>query len=110
MKLLFDQNLSPTLVDLLADVFSGSLHVQSVGLERATDDVVWRFALDNEFTIVSKDSDFQERTQIAALGPKVVWIRRGNCTTAAIAAILRKNVDRIEALARDKHAAFLILL
>ena len=110
MKLLFDQNLSPKLIDLLADIFSGSLHVQSVGLDRATDDAVWRFALDHGFLIVSKDSDFQERSQIAASGPKVVWIRRGNCTTTAIEALLRKNLDRIEALGRDKDSGFLILL
>ena len=110
MKLLFDQNLSPKLVDSLADVFPGSLHVQSVGLDRATDEAVWRFALDNGFMIVSKDSDFQERSQIAASAPKVVWIRRGNCTTTAIDAMLRKNVDRIEALGREKDPGFLILL
>ena len=32
MKLLFDQNLSPKLVNRLADLFPGSGHVQSVGL------------------------------------------------------------------------------
>lgn len=110
MKLLFDQNLSPRLVDSLADIFSGSLHVQSAGFDRASDDAVWRFALDHGFTIVSKDSDFQERSQIAAAGPKVVWIRRGNCTTMAIEALLRKNVDRIHALEIDKNSGFLILL
>ncbi len=32
MKLLFDQNLSPKLVDRLADLFPGSCHVQSAGV------------------------------------------------------------------------------
>ena len=31
MKLLFDQNLSPKLVNRLADLFPDSSHVQSVG-------------------------------------------------------------------------------
>lgn len=110
MKLLFDQNPSPRLVDYLADVFSDSLHVQAAGLDRATDEVVWRFALNNGFTIVTKDSDFQERSQVAGSMPKVVWIRRGNCSTADIEAMLRKHVDYIAALARDKDAGFLILL
>ena len=48
MKLLFDQNLSPNLVALLADVFPGSLHIRDAGLERATDESVWRFALERE--------------------------------------------------------------
>ena len=59
MKLLFDQNLSPRLVDSLAEVFPASLHVRSAGLDRAADEAVWRFALENGFTIVTKDSDFQ---------------------------------------------------
>jgi predicted nuclease of predicted toxin-antitoxin system len=44
MKLLFDQNLSANLVGLLSDLFPGSVHVQSVGLDCATDDQVWEHA------------------------------------------------------------------
>lgn len=40
MKLLFDQNLSPKLVKRLADVFPSSSHVQSLGLDGASDDQV----------------------------------------------------------------------
>jgi len=110
VKLLFDQNLSPRLVDSLAEVFPESLHVRSVGLERAADEAVWRFALERGFTIVTKDSDFQERSQLAGSAPKVVWIRRGNCSTADIEAMLRRHADRIEALAREQDTEFLILL
>ena len=41
MKLLFDQNLSPKLVTRLADLFPGSLHVQSAGLDQADDEKIW---------------------------------------------------------------------
>ena len=37
MKLLFDQNLSPKLANGLGDLFPGSRHVQSVGLDCADD-------------------------------------------------------------------------
>ena len=110
MKLLFDQNLSPRLVALLADVFVGSLHVRQAGLERADDDAVWRFARDNGFAIVSKDSDFQERSQIAGSAPRVVWIRRGNCSTQEIEAMLRKHALRIAALEQEAEIGFLVLL
>jgi predicted nuclease of predicted toxin-antitoxin system len=110
VKLLFDQNLSPKLVDLLADLFPGSLHVHSVALDRASDEAVWQYALDRRLIIVTKDSDFQERSQIAASGPKTIWIRRGNCTTATIEALLRKNIAQITALDRDTDSTFLILL
>lgn len=37
MKLLFDQNLSPKLMNRLADPFPGSAHVLSLGLDREDD-------------------------------------------------------------------------
>ena len=110
MKLLFDQNLAPRLVDLLGDVFPQSSHVQSAGLDRATDEAVWRFALAHSFTIVTKDSDFQERSQVIRPAPCVVWIRRGNCSTTEIEAMLRKHAVAIAALGHAQEAEFLILL
>jgi predicted nuclease of predicted toxin-antitoxin system len=59
VKLLFDENLSPRLVGLLADLFADSLHVAQAGLERADDDAIWQFARDRGFAIVTKGSEFQ---------------------------------------------------
>ncbi|MBS0337555.1 MAG: DUF5615 family PIN-like protein [Proteobacteria bacterium] len=109
MKLLFDQNLSPRLVDLLSDLFAGSIHVQAVGLDRGTDEAVWSHARENGLVIVTKDSDFQERSQITGSPPCVVWIRRGNCSTTEIAALLRTHAEQITALGRERKAEFLIL-
>ena len=44
MKLLFDQNLSFNLCDLLADVFPGSAQVRRAGLAQADDRAVWNYA------------------------------------------------------------------
>ena len=52
MKLLFDQNLSPLLVDDLDDIYPDSAHVQSLGLDRSPDTPLWDFARDNGFVIV----------------------------------------------------------
>jgi predicted nuclease of predicted toxin-antitoxin system len=110
VKLLFDQNLSPRLVAQLADVFADSLHVRQADLDRADDDAIWRFARDNGFAIVTKDPDFQERSQIAGSAPRVVWIRRGNCSTQDIEAMLRKHAPHIAALEQETGNGFLILL
>ena len=109
MKLLFDQNLSPRLVDLLSDMFAGSVHVQTVGLDRGSDEEVWNHARKNGLVIVTKDSDFQERSQISGSLPCVVWIRRGNCSTTDIATVLRTHAAQIDALGRDQNAEFLML-
>ena len=58
MKLLLDQNLSPRLVRTIEAAYPGSTHVRLVGLRDADDAVVWEFARDHGFIIVSKDSDF----------------------------------------------------
>jgi predicted nuclease of predicted toxin-antitoxin system len=54
MKLLFDQNLSPRLPHLLADLYAESAHVREVGLREATDLTIWQFAQANGYVIVSK--------------------------------------------------------
>jgi len=107
VKLLFDQNLAPISVARLGDLFPQSLHVREAGLERADDLTVWRFALEHGFAIVTKDSDFQERSQIASSAPGIVWIRRGNCSTRDIEVLVRKHALHIEALHQDQ--GFLIL-
>ena len=58
MKLLFDQNLSPKLVNRLADLFPASSHVKSAGLDCASDDGIWEHARLNGFAIVTKDEDY----------------------------------------------------
>ena len=62
MRLLLDQNLAPALVHMLADIFPDSAHVRTLGLERAPDEELWEFAAANGFAVVSKDSDFHQRS------------------------------------------------
>ena len=108
MKLLFDQNLSPSLVESLADIYPESVHVQSVGLDRADDMAVWDFARLQNLVIVTKDADFQERSLIAGAPPKVVWIRRGNCSTSNIEAILRRHSDEALQLMQGDEIALVL--
>ena len=80
MKLLFDQNLSPQLPRLLADIYADSTHVREVGLREADDSEIWDYAKTNGYAIVSKDSDFQHRSLLRGSPPKFIWLRVGNCT------------------------------
>jgi len=59
VKLLFDQNLSRRLVGMLSIEYPESRHVTEVGLDTATDAVIWSYAGEHDFLIVSKDSDFR---------------------------------------------------
>jgi predicted nuclease of predicted toxin-antitoxin system len=42
--LLFDQNLSPSLIGRLADLYPNTMHIQSLGLSASLDRIVWDYA------------------------------------------------------------------
>jgi predicted nuclease of predicted toxin-antitoxin system len=109
MKLLFDQNLSHRLLGQLAAEFPASSHVREVGLVTAPDPDLWAYAASNGFAIVSKDTDFQQRALLFGHPPKVIWVRLGNCTTAAVASLLRSRLADILAFEGDPVASFLAL-
>ncbi len=109
MRLLLEQNLSPLLVRNLSDLFPDMVHVRDVGLQRADDDVVWAYALQHDFVIVSKDNDFRQRSFLLGAPPKVVWVRLGNCTTAEVETLMRSRHDDLRAFVDDHAAAFLAL-
>lgn len=109
MKLLFDQNISHRLVAVLQQEYAGSQHVREVGLKDASDITVWQFAARNGFAIVTKDGDFHQRSFLFGHPPKVIWLRVGNCTTAAIEALLLRRATEIVAFLFQPESAFLIL-
>ncbi len=109
MKLLFDENLSPKLPRLLAAQFPGSVHLRDCGLKGATDERIWEYVRVNGFTIVSKDSDFYQRSLFYGSPPKFVWLRIGNCTRAALLTLLTRHAQDIHALDADPTEAVLVL-
>ena len=109
MKLLFDQNLSPKLVNRLADLFPDSIHVRSVGLDCAGDDQIWEHARLNGFAIVSKDEDYNNLSVVRGCPPKVIWLQVGNCTTAQVEAVFRGRFTDIEAFEKDPSVGTIVL-
>lgn len=107
MKLLFDENLSSRLVHLLSSLFPESTLVRDVGLASADDDSIWTYAQSYDFVIVSKDSDFHQRSFVKGQPPKVIWLRCGNRGTEEIADLLRQYQSSLERFATDPAAAFL---
>ena len=93
MKLLFDENLAPRLVSDLSDLYPDSIHAHACDLGGASDAVLWEYAKLNGYAIVSKDSDFFERSVLDKDSPKVIWIRLGNCSTGEIERLLRLTHD-----------------
>ena len=107
MKLLFDQNLSFRLCGSIADLFPESNHVGLLGLSEADDRNVWDHAKAQAFTIVSQDVDFAEMAAVLGSPPKVIWLRAGNQSTAAISTLLRRHAELIVAFGNDDGATCL---
>jgi predicted nuclease of predicted toxin-antitoxin system len=109
VKLLFDQSLSPELVKTISDLFPGSCHVQDIGMGTTADSLIWNYARENGFAIVSKDSGFHERSIVHGHPPKVIWVRSGNCATEAVIQILRRHAIQLQQFAEDPDESFLAL-
>lgn len=109
MKLLFDQNLSYKLVAEFEPEFPGSRHVRDLDLASADDDSIWDYAKEHGFWIVSKDSDFHQRSFLRGHPPKVIWLRLGNCSTTELARTLRANLKLVAEFELHEMASFLIL-
>jgi predicted nuclease of predicted toxin-antitoxin system len=101
MKLLFDHNLAPGLISRLRDLFPHSEHVFNLGLDRASDFEIREYAKRESLLIVTKDADFSDLCVLKGFPPKVIWIRRGNCTTTDLEQLLREHHKQINALDAD---------
>lgn len=109
MKLLFDQNLSYKLAAQVADVFAQSSHVRLLGMRDAVDDFIWAFARREEFTLVTKDDDFEDMAILKGYPPKVVVIRLGNCATSQVESLLRMKTAVIRDFIAHSEDAVLYL-
>jgi len=109
VRLLFDENLSPDLPRLVASIFPSSAHVREIGLMGGDDVVIWRFAAEQGFVLVTKDDDFVELSVLRGAPPKIILIGLGNCRTSAIADLLAAEKARIEQFGVDDSASILEL-
>jgi predicted nuclease of predicted toxin-antitoxin system len=109
MKLLFDHNLSPRLIDRLKDIYSNVTHVSLLNMDQASDRIIWLYAKTNEYIIVTKDSDFNDLSVLHGFPPKVIWLQIGNCTTSEIEKILRNYYDIIADFESDRNSGVLLL-
>lgn len=96
MMLLFDQNISHRLVSNLNSNLGKCSQVRSLGLENATDMMIWEYAKKNNYTIVTFDTDFYDISTLKGHPPKIIWMRTGNTSTKNLESILLKHKAIIE--------------
>lgn len=107
MKILLDQNLSYRIIKKLNSIYPEINHVSNFNLQASDDKVVWEFAKNNDFTLVTQDSDFYDFSILKGFPPKIIWIKCGNTSTNNIIEILTKNYQSIkDFIEDDKYACF----
>lgn len=109
MKLLLDENLSDRIINRIIDLYPDSEHVKTLALTNTDDVVIWEYAKSNDFVIVSKDSDFHQRSLVYGHPPKFVYLRIGNSPTSKIVQILRDNFEIIVKFEESKTESILVL-
>lgn len=95
MKLLFDQNISHRIVNRLLTSFPEIKHVRDFNLQFSTDREIWQFAKQNEFSLITFDSDFNDLATLYGHPPKIIWLRFGNTVTQKLAERIEQKKDII---------------
>ncbi len=109
MKLIFDENLSPELVDLMSDLFPDSVSASAFSPKPVSDRRIWDLAREGGYAILSKDGDFQQLALLHGHPPKVIWARCGNRSVAATERYIRAHATRIAEFFEDETLSVLVL-
>ena len=109
MKLLLDENLSDRVIPRVIDLYPNSEHVKTLSLTSTDDALIWEYAKANGFVIVSKDSDFYQRSLLYTHPTKFIYLRIGNSSTSKVVQILRDNFDVMIQFAASTTESILVL-
>lgn len=81
-----------------------------LGLGERADEVIWQYAKEGGYGIVTQDADYAERSRLHGSPPKVVWLRCGHTTPPAVEQLLRQSQPGIVELRRDSGLHYIELL
>ena len=78
-------------------------------MRESGDDLICDYAKSHDFTVVTKDKDYQKLSRILGPPPKVILITSGNGPTSDVEALLRERYVDIIALQQDEVQGLLEL-
>jgi predicted nuclease of predicted toxin-antitoxin system len=78
VRFLIDNALSPEVAELLTAAGHDAVHVRSLSLHTATDEIIFQAAIDQERVLISADTDFGTiLTMRQQVRPSVILLRHG---------------------------------
>jgi predicted nuclease of predicted toxin-antitoxin system len=98
VRFLVDAQLPPALARLLTEHGHTAEHVADVDLLAASDSEIWRYAIDHNAVLITKDEDFSDQVLLGGSAPVVVWVRVGNATRRALLDWFTPSLDRVIAM------------
>jgi predicted nuclease of predicted toxin-antitoxin system len=96
VKFLIDNQLPKALAEYLRSRGQDCQHVLDAGLADAPDASICRYAEAQERILISKDEDFLYLASQPKSKIRLVWVRLGNCRTAALLAAFDRFWPTIE--------------
>ena len=110
MKILLDANISWKLVNKLKPIFGECAHVDLIGFDVPVEDIdIWNYAGNNNYIILTKDTDFVDLLELNGFPPKVILLRTGNNRSQALFELLTKLKPMIEELEKDNYGLLEII-
>ena len=95
MKFLVDHQLPPALAEFLGGLGHESRHVREIGLKSDDDLTIWKFAVANDFALISKDQDFFDLASRPNEKGRLIWVRLGNCRNQPLLQVFEKFLPQI---------------
>jgi predicted nuclease of predicted toxin-antitoxin system len=108
MKILCDVHISFKLVNVIRELGHECIHINSVLDKWFTKDAdISKFSDENDYIIISKDSDFRDSFFIKQTPKKLIKINLGNISNNELIKIFIENVNNFE-LVSNKYNNFII--
>lgn len=103
MKFLLDQNISRRVCAKISPVFGEVTSAIEQGLLNASDRVIWEFAKQHGYVLISQDKDHYDLSRLYGHPPKLIWLRYGNASNQETASLLLTYAETIfEFLSNDE--------
>jgi len=99
MRFLIDANLPFKLAQTLKDKGYDVIHTDDLpNKERTTDKEIRKIAIDQNYTIISKDSDFLDSHLLQRIPTKLLFVATGNIINKDLIDLFNKNFEAINIL------------